>query len=437
MTPNGSTLAAGVSAALDRSYHGVRLGVAVSGGGDSVALLHIIKEWSHRRGVRVHVATVDHGLRKESAAEAAGVALLAKRLGLSCDVLKWENWDGQGNLQAEARNARRHLLTRWAARRGVSAVALGHTMDDQAETVLMRLGRGAGVDGLSAMGMRTSADGMVWLRPMLNVRRAALRDWLRERGEPWVDDPSNDDLKYERVKARRALETLGTLGVTAEGLSATAERMQSARAALDDAAASLASEAAHWGACGELRLSLKPLRAAPRELARRLLRAGLTRASGASYGPRADAEAKLLSAIMSLRLGGGRSLHGCLVRPEGVDRVVIAREAAAVTNTITGAPRVGDLWDGRFRIDDASADRNAVIAPLGEAGARRLNELAASGAWSAPDGWSAAPRAARLTTPALWRDNNLAAAPIAAYGDGLRATFIAAGPGWAEPPQAA
>ena len=143
-------------------------------------------------------------------------------------------------------------------------------MDDQAETVLMRLGRGAGVDGLSAMAMRTSADGMVWLRPMLGVKRAALRVWLEERGETWVDDPSNDDLKYDRVKARRALETLGELGVTAEGLSATAERMQSARAALDDAAASLASEAAHWGACGELRLSLKPLRAAPRELARRM-----------------------------------------------------------------------------------------------------------------------------------------------------------------------
>ena len=151
----------------------------------------------------------------------------------------------------------------------------------------------------------------------------------------------------------------------------------------------------------------------------------------------ADAVSSLLSAMMSCRLGGVLSLHGCLVRPDGVDRVVIARAAAAVNCAVAGAPRVGDLWDGRFRIDDASADRNVVIAPLGEAGARRLNELAASGAWSAPDGWIAAPRAARLTTPALWRDNDLAAAPIAAYGDGLRATFLAAGPGWAEPPQAA
>ncbi|MGB0854036.1 MAG: tRNA lysidine(34) synthetase TilS [Pikeienuella sp.] len=426
-----------ISAALDRSYHGVRLGVAVSGGGDSVALLLVIKAWSQRRGVRVHVATVDHGLRPESAAEAEGVASLAKRLGISCDILRWGQWDGVGNLQAEARAARRRLLTRWAARRGVSAIALGHTMDDQAETVLMRLGRGAGVDGLSAMNMRTAADGVVWLRPMLGVRRAALRDWLVANGESWVDDPSNDDLKYERVKARRALGVLADLGISAEGLSATAERMQSARTALDDAAATLASEAAKWGACGELRLSLKPLRAAPRELTRRLLRAGLTRAAGAEYGPRADAEAKLLSAIMSLRLGGGRSLHGCLVRPEGVDRIVIAREAAAVCCEEISTPRVGDLWDGRFRIDDAETGPGAVIAPLGEAGARRLNELAASGAWSAPESWREAPRAARLTTPALWRENLLAAAPLAAYGEGLRATFVGAFPGWAEPPQAA
>lgn len=411
-------------AALDAEHPGGALGVAVSGGGDSVALMLLANEWARSRGASLRVATVDHGLRSESGAEARAVETAARGLGLPVETLRWNGWDGSGNLQNSARRARKALLADWAVRRGLGAVALGHTMDDQAETVLLRLGRGSGVDGLSAMSVRSDDNGLTWLRPLLALRRDALRDWLRARGAAWTDDPSNDDLRFDRVKARQALPALAPLGVTVEGLAATAARLGEARDALDDAAAALATEAVSWGACGEVRLNLPRLRGAPPELSRRLFRATLTRVAGAEYGPRADAEAAALSAMFSLRLGGGRSLHGCVIRPDGPSGAVITREASAVAENAMA----DGLWDGRFEISLAPGGANASIGPVGMTGDRRISDLAADGALSPPDSWRRAPKAARITTPALWRGDELAAAPLAGFGEGMTARFAARDP---------
>ncbi len=227
------------------------------------------------------MATVDHGLRSESAQEADDVAKTCQALDLPHQTLSWTGWNGRGNLQAEARAARRQLLAGWAKANGLGAVLLGHTMDDQAETVLMRLGRGSGVDGLSGMRSASDSGGLNWLRPLLGIRRDDLRNWLAEHQIAWVDDPSNDDMRYDRVKARQALFKLSDLGITTPGLASTATRLQDARVALDYGAGELANKATRWGACGEFYLMLTPFRSAPPELQRRLLRAALTRAAGA------------------------------------------------------------------------------------------------------------------------------------------------------------
>lgn len=417
-------------AALDALAPAGALGLAVSGGGDSTAMMLLAHDWAAARGRRIEIACVDHGLRAESAAEAAGVMVRARALGHDVETLRWLEWDGRGNMQAAARAARRRLLSDWAKRRGLAAVALAHTMEDQAETVLMRLARGAGVDGLSAMAARTEGEGIVWLRPLLDARRADLRAWLAARGETWVDDPTNDDPRYDRIRARRALAGLGELGLDSPTLAGVAARMGEAREALDAGAADLATRAARWGLCGELRLDLGQLRAAPVELSRRLLRAGLTRVAGAEYGPRGEAEGHLLTAMLGLKLGGGRSLHGCLIRPDGPTGAVISREVAAVDPAPLSLNADGALWDNRFRIQPCAPLDDAHVAPLGEAGARRLKQLAETGAWRAPDGWRAAPRSAQLATPALWRREALTSAPVAGYGDALTAEFAPRGGDW-------
>ena len=167
MTPPGA-LAGPAGAVLDAARAGT-LGVAVSGGSDSVALLLLVRAWAAVSGREIAAVTVDHGLRAGSAGEAADVAALCARIDVAHDVLNWRGWDGRGNLQDHARRARRDLIADWAQERGIATVALGHTLDDQAETVVMRLARGSGVDGLAAMAVVSQAACVVWLRPLLGL----------------------------------------------------------------------------------------------------------------------------------------------------------------------------------------------------------------------------------------------------------------------------
>ena len=124
------------------------VGVAVSGGGDSIAMLFMVYFWAHKEKRRFRVATVDHGLRKENTFEAETVKGLASSMGSMHDTLVWKDWDNKGNLQAKASEARSSLLATWAKKTALNTVLWGHTLNDQSETVLMRLGRGSGVDGL-------------------------------------------------------------------------------------------------------------------------------------------------------------------------------------------------------------------------------------------------------------------------------------------------
>ena len=200
------------------------LGLAVSGGSDSMALLRLAADWAARRRTALQVATIDHGLRPEAADEAAMVAHAARALGLPHTVLRWD-WDRHGNLQDAARRARFRLLADWARAGGLAAVLLGHTRNDQAETLLMRLARGSGVDGLAAMAEERVAHGARFLRPLLEVERYALRQVLRGAGQTWADDPTNDDDTSER-HAEHALRRLVD-GICAE--------LPEVRAAIDDA----------------------------------------------------------------------------------------------------------------------------------------------------------------------------------------------------------
>ena len=204
------------------------LGLAVSGGGDSMALLHLAVAC----GLQPAVVTVNHGLRAEAASEAAQVEAVAAALGLSHETLLWQGWDHTGNLQDAARKARRRLIAAWAVQNNIASVALGHTQNDIAETFLMRLQRGAGVDGLAKMAGHWSEGGILWQRPLLGFTRNDLRLWLQAQGLTWVEDPSNDNPRFDRVRARKALAHLQPLGLTPTHLAQVANHLAEARTAL-------------------------------------------------------------------------------------------------------------------------------------------------------------------------------------------------------------
>jgi tRNA(Ile)-lysidine synthase len=366
------------------------VGVAVSGGGDSTALLLLLRDLAVAEGRRVEAATVDHGLRAGSAGEAEAVAGLCARLGVAHATLRWQGWDRRGNLQAAARDGRRALLVGWARERGLAAVALGHTLDDQAETFLLRLARGSGVDGLAAMTAQTRVEGVVWLRPLLAVRRAALREWLAEQGVPWAEDPSNADPAFDRVRARAALGPLAGLGLGAERLAETAVRMARARAALDAATSELAAACLEVGAAGDVAIDPEPFARAPEELRLRLTAGALVWVAGARVRPRMETTETAAAAIATRQ---GLTAHGCVLRPWR-GRVAIRREPARV-----GAPvPTGRIWDGRWEV----AGGEGMVGGLGAAG------LAARPGWRE----SGLAREALLTTPGLWRGGGLVAAPV-------------------------
>ena len=371
------------------------LGIALSGGGDSVALMHLAAEWAARRGCRLAAATVDHGLRPESATEAAAAGAAAARLGLPHQVLHWQAGGASGNLMANARQARLDLLAGWARGQGLDAVALGHTRDDLAETLLMRLARGAGIDGLAAMAARRRDHGMIWLRPLLEVGREELRSYLRAQGVGWIDDPSNDSARFERVRARQAI---AALGLDPAALAQSAANLGHARAALNAALMPMLdrAQARH----GALLLDRAGFDAAPGEQRRRLIVAAVRFVTGAGYPPR---RAGVDHALAALARGARVTLDGAVLDPGAA--LLIHREAAGAER----ASLAGEVWDNRWRISGLRAgDSVAALgadAPAADWRAAGLTHLEAQAL-------PAIRRGAHLIVPALAPAQGLTAEPL-------------------------
>jgi len=269
-----------------------RVGVAVSGGADSLALLLLAEA---ALPGRVEAATVDHGLRTGSDAEARFVAGLCAGLGIPHATLRPAE-PIRGSLQAAARRARYALLEQWREERGLEAVLTGHHADDQAETLLMRLNRGAGLGGQSGIRPRF---GRV-LRPLLGWRHAELAELVAEAGIEAVLDPANRDERFDRARIRRRLAGAPWLDPVA--LARSAGALAESDEALEWAAERLAGERISGGTDG-LRLDVRDL---PPELRRRLVLRVLRR-MGSGGDPRGESVSRLLDALQS---GGTATLAG-------------------------------------------------------------------------------------------------------------------------------
>ncbi|WP_066705941.1 tRNA lysidine(34) synthetase TilS [Celeribacter ethanolicus] len=373
------------------------LAVAVSGGGDSMALLHLLSEWAREEKVRLQAVTVNHGLRPEAAEEARFVAEVSERLRIRHTTLNWAGKTADGNLQDAARRARYRLMADWAKGQGISTIALAHTADDQAETFFMRLARASGIDGLTGMQRRRVSDGITWVRPLLMQERFELRQYLRELREPWVDDPSNDDEAYERVKARRAMAELTKLGIDAHVVGRVMDHLSQVRSALDFATHDHALDCVTEDR-GDLILDRRRFAEGAPEVNRRLVEAALRWISSADYGPRGMKLQEFLSAMMR---GRDATLHGVRLLG-GKESFRLTREHAAVAGTVA---LPGALWDGRWIVESVE-NQDGIVRALGEDGLLQLGERPAT----------APPRESLIASPALFVGNTLIAAPLAGHG---------------------
>ena len=300
------------------------IAIAVSGGGDSMALMWLASQWAGttRQPPQLTVLTVDHGLRPEATGEAHWVVEAAGKLGLPAVMLAWQGDKPVAGMQARAREARYDLLIGWCIDHDAGALVTAHSLDDQAETFMMRLARGSGVDGLA--GMRPMRDDKIAiLRPLLAVSGARLRHTLLAAGQTWLEDPGNRDERFERVRWRKSLARLETEGLAPGMIALSARRLERARLALEHAALRLEAQVvAH--AERHATFPLAAIQGEPEDVVLRLLRRLIMRYGSGGEAPELAALERLGEWI-ALGVGGGRTLAGCRITRRK-DAVRISRE---------------------------------------------------------------------------------------------------------------
>lgn len=390
-----------------------RFGLAVSGGPDSLAMLAFAADWSaieraHGAGaVEWHVLTVDHGLRPASAAEAAHVGTIATRHGMRHDILRWTGPKPTTSLMAEARGARYALLGAHARAHGLAAVLCAHTAEDQAETVLMRLARGSGIDGVAGMKPAGVLDGLVVVRPLLDVRKQRLLASLAARGIAWMQDPTNHDATYERTRWRASLPMLAELGLTVEALGRSARRAARASKGLEAATAGLlrGEEARRNALLGYAAFAWPAWRAYDEELKVRAIAVLVHAIGGAEIAPALSQIENVVAALDGDR-PKGCTLARCQIAVSETRLLLVRELRRHPPPTVALEPGQQAVWDNRFRVSlSASARMPLQVRALGST--RQLEALGPAVARAA----SRHPARALRVLPSFWAGERLEAVP--------------------------
>ncbi|GAM96445.1 tRNA(Ile)-lysidine synthetase [alpha proteobacterium U9-1i] len=359
------------SVSLDQAFihrwKNAPLVLALSGGGDSTALLHLLAD----SGARFRAVVIDHALRDGSSKDANRAAMFAEARGVGAEIvtLTWTGNSARG--QEASRRARYVALCDAARRSGAEAILTAHTADDQAETVLMRAGAGSGWRGLAGMAAESSAPvwpegrGVRLLRPLLNTRRDDLRALLRARGAAWIEDPANTNPRFERVRVRAQLSELERSGFDSARLARTAGRLRTLADSLDAEARALIAQAAIIGQ-GEIKLARAAWRGAEL-VCQRALAVLLAAAAGAERLAEAEAVARLMPRLTEEGFRGATLGGAALVAANG--DVVLKRDPGALLGRAGVAaiaplhlpPRIETVWDGRLAVNANEAGWRVTI----------------------------------------------------------------------------
>jgi tRNA(Ile)-lysidine synthase len=333
--------AAEAATLFDDLHSAPALVIAVSGGPDSTALLVLVARWraARKQGPALLAVTVDHALRPESAREARAVKRLTGKLGIRHRTLRWTGSKPATALQEEARHVRYQLLAAAARGAGAPCVLTAHTLDDQAETVLLRMARGSGLSGLGAMARQTllpipvlntagatdKKAAVVLVRPLLDLPKARLVATLAAMGISFVDDPTNRDPRFTRPRLRELMPALAAEGLDARRLALLARRLRRAEATIEvavEAASAVVTDTpldASSGKCGPFSMDAEKLCGLPAEVGLRVL--GRAIALAGDEGP--------------LQLGKLEALHAEL-QAAMVDNVRLRRTLAGALVTHSG-----------------------------------------------------------------------------------------------------
>lgn len=393
-----------------------RLAVAVSGGADSLCLAALLKD------VQPVVAlVVDHCLRPSSAAETQLTSDRLAALGVESEVLVWR-YDQlpTANIQAVAREARYGLMSEWCNANQIEFLCTAHHMDDQAETMMLRMARGSGVYGLAGMaGTRDLGRGVTLVRPLLGVPKNRLIATLNMKNLKWVEDPSNQNEIFDRVKIRNLLADPPLEGFRADRLAATAQRMRRSREALEFYQRQWLSDAVEFSGAGYAVLDKAKFNDVPEDIYLRALNSVIQFSGGGGYAPRFEKLMRLAGALTDDGFSG-HTLSGVKFAPFADGKILVTREISAMEKAKSISSDA--LWDGRFVVGETgeAPGHNLLIGPLGDAGRKIIVEHFADMSGDA----FTIPKQALPTLPAIFEGERLIAVPHMGYKPDERKTPI-------------
>ncbi|MBB4052821.1 tRNA(Ile)-lysidine synthase [Devosia subaequoris] len=332
------------------------IGLAVSGGPDSLALMLLAQRWARALDTppRLIVYSLDHGLRPEAASEVQMVLREAEKLGLDAQGLRWTGEKPPTGLQEAARQARYRIIGEAMQADGASLLLTAHHRADQAETVLMRLAHGSGIEGLKGMTSLSQVENITVFRPLLDVEPASMALLVEEAGLTPVSDPSNKDSAYERVRWRKRLPQLAEDGLDSATLSRFANRMAEADLALTQMADAAFDELVTLDGFGAASLPQDAFHALSPAIGRRVLARTLNIVGGRQK-PRALGQIeKLYDQIAMGDLPRAATLLGAVVRLKGKGLTVSREPGRALPEPCALGAHQKLVWDQRFMITNLS-----------------------------------------------------------------------------------
>lgn len=402
--------------ALTPLKHCTTIAVAVSGGSDSMALVHLMHQWAKEHNKKIIALTVNHQLRPESTQEATQVHQWLAASGIEHHILLWQHKEKpESNIQEQARQARYHLMTEWCKQHNITHLVTAHHLNDQAETFLIRLLRGSGVDGLAAIPQENTYNGVTLFRPLLNTTHKALLDYLAEHNINWLEDPSNQNPRYTRTQIRSFLSSPNALTDDAEllskRLSDTAAHMQRTRNYLEQQTEEAFRQCVQIDNFGNATVNIPSFATLHEEIGLRLLALLLCNVSGNPLKPRFAKLYYLYEQLQQPETFSGQTLWGCAITPEGKGRVLFTREFSTLPHTSI-TPDTPLTWDNRFRCTLTNHNKlpqsGLEIRPIGSTSYKKYLE-------NAPQPIKNTKKVLINALPALFHLETLLAAPHISY----------------------
>ncbi|CAO4836472.1 MAG: tRNA(Ile)-lysidine synthase [Holosporales bacterium] len=289
------------------------IAVAVSGGADSMALLMLTQAWAKEKNKKIVALTVDHRLRAESTREAEKVKEWVVAQGVEHQILTWNHAGVDSKIQETARHARYEQMIAFCKQENISTLLTAHHLNDQVETFFMRLNKGSGVQGLCCMHEISEKDGIRIFRPLLDVASADLKAYLVDKNLPYVNDPSNDNVAYERIRWRKNIEALMQEDFSLDQFAKSLTRLQEADSFIEENALDLFNDIVLWHE-NYAEIDYTALLQTHAVVAKRMLTKVLKCLNLKYYAPSAHALDECIQLLPSLK---ATSLGGCVLTKKG------------------------------------------------------------------------------------------------------------------------